>query len=83
MARRLMYFARPILLTASGLRGGEPMPFLSAQDAEDGGRLVAKMAYGAVAYQQLADPEFDIWEDPELLAVFGDVSASVVLADVA
>ena len=78
MARQLHYFARPLVLVDGQLQGGERMHFFSAQDAEEGARLLARMAIGAVAYQQLGDAEHDIWDDPELLAIYGEVPESVV-----
>ena len=80
MAHRLHYFARPVFWIHGRLQGGEPMPFLSAQDAEDGGAIIAKMADGAVVYQVLGDPDFDLWEEPELLATFGQADATAILA---
>lgn len=80
MARRLHYFARPLLMVQGRLKGGEPLPFLSAQDAEDGGQMLARLAYGAIAYQQLGDAENDVWEEPELLGVYGEVDEQAVRA---
>ncbi|WP_341020732.1 hypothetical protein [Brevundimonas diminuta] len=80
MARRLHYFARALVRVDGRLQGREPLHFLSAQDAEDGGMMLARLADGAVAYQQLGDPENDIWDDPELLAVYGEVTAAQVWA---
>ena len=75
MGARLFYFARPYFERTGRLYPGEAMPFVCARDAEDGGLLLAKMAAGVVVYQQLGDPDFDLWEEPEILAVHGAVSA--------
>ena len=83
MAVRLLYFARPVTVSGSRPEGGEPLPFLSAQDAEEGAALLARLVGGAVAYQQLADPEHDVWEEPELLGVFGDVNEQIIWPQVA
>lgn len=80
MAWRLHYFAKALTVVDGRLQGGEPMPFLTAQDAEEGGALLARMAVAAVAYQQLGDIDHDMWDEPELLAVFGEVTAVEVQA---
>lgn len=83
MACRLFYFARSVVSVGGRLQGGTPLPFVSAQDAEDGGAMIARLEGAAIAYQQIGDPEHDLWEEPELLGVFGDLSEDVVLAAVA
>jgi len=45
--------------------------------------MIARLEGAAVAYQQIGDPEHDLWEEPELLGVFGDLSEDLVLAAVA
>lgn len=79
MGVRLHYFARPIHRRDGRLEGGEALHFLGALDAEEGGRLLSRMVDGVVVYQQMADPENDIWEEPEILAVHG-VGEGVILA---
>ncbi|MCZ4109558.1 hypothetical protein O3U67_15820 [Brevundimonas diminuta] len=80
MTKRLFYFAIPISRHQGRLLGGEPLRFLSALDAEEGGELLARMSEGVVVYQQLGDPENDVWDDPELLAVYGDITEAQVCA---
>lgn len=74
MSAQLAYFAQPF----NGRRPGEPLPFLCAQDAEEGGALLAKMADGVVVYQQIIDPEAQIYDEPEVLAVHGDVPSEAL-----
>lgn len=66
--RRLHYFAKEIW-------PGHQVQhtFTCAVDAEEGARILAKLAPGAVAYQQWGDLEADIWEDPDPLVITGDV----------
>lgn len=79
MALRLHYFARALTRVGGRPQGGEPLPFLSARDAEAGGEMLAKLEGAAVAYQQMGDPDFNVWEEPELLGIWGDISPDDVL----
>jgi hypothetical protein len=76
MAARLAYFAQPFFAEAGQFRAGPLYPFNCASDAEEGGELLSRMAAGAVAYQQIIDPEAELFDEPEMLAVFGRVPAS-------
>ena len=83
MGARLHYFAKPLFQERGRWIAGPPLPFVCALDAEEGGLILAKMADGAVVYQQMADPDFDIWEEPELLAIYGEATAEQVVPDAA
>lgn len=77
MPRRLRYIAQPFW---SG-RPGQPYPFLCAMDAEEGGRLLMTQADGVLVFQQWADLEAGIFDDPEVLAVLGDVPGAAMQID--
>jgi hypothetical protein len=77
MPRRLRYIAQPFW---DG-RPGEPLPFLCAMDAEEGGRLLMSQADGVLVFQQWADEEPGLCDDPEILVVMGDVPASALQVD--
>ncbi len=81
MARSMQYLAQPYWRRDGGLVPGEPLPFLCAVDAEEGGALLAKSAAGVVAYQQVIDRDASIFEEPEILATWGDLPASAVCID--
>lgn len=83
MPTRLHYFARAVRNAAGVMQGGEPHRFVTAQDAEDGGALLARLEGAAVAYQQMGDAETDIWDEPELLGVYGELTEAAVIAAVA
>lgn len=83
MAARLHYFAKPLFRDGGRWIAGSPMPFLCATDAEAGGQMLARLADGAVVYQQMGQPEFDVWEEPELLALFGEVTEEQVSLEAA
>lgn len=79
MAGRLHYLAQPFW--GADLRPGEPLPFMCAVDAEEGGAILAQSARGAIAYQQYIDPEGPIYGDPEILARWGDVPSGALTID--
>jgi hypothetical protein len=83
MPARLHYFAKPLFREGGRWIAGSALPFLCATDAEAGGEMLAKLADGAVVYQQMGEPEFDVWDEPELLCLFGDVTESQVMPDAA
>jgi hypothetical protein len=77
MPRRLRYIAQPFW---DG-RPGEPLPFLCAMDAEEGGRLLMSQADGVLVFQQWADEEAGLCDDPEILAILGDVPGAALQVD--
>jgi hypothetical protein len=77
MPRRLRYIAQPFWAG----RPGEPYGFLCATDAEEGGRLLMSQADGVLVFQQWADDDAEVIEDPELLQVLGDVPAAAIAID--
>lgn len=77
MPRRLRYIAQPFW---DG-RPGEPYGFLSAIDAEDGGRLLITQADGVLVFQQWVDDDSETEGEPEVLAVLGQVPAGAMMID--
>lgn len=73
MPRRLHYFAQPFF--AGRRDAAQRFEFVCAVDAEEGGAILAKSADGVLVYQQWVDAEADVFEDPETLAVIGEVPA--------
>lgn len=74
MADQLRYLAQAFW--GADLRPGDVMPFVCAVDAEEGARILARSARGAIAYQQIIDPDGPIYGEPEVLGVWGDVPAA-------
>lgn len=79
MAREMRYVAQAFW--GDRLVPGEPLPFVCALDAEEGGAILAREAKGVVAYQQMVDPEGPLLEDPEILRIWGDVPAAALGPD--
>ena len=68
MGWRLHYFALEIGGARTALHA-----FACAVDAEEGARIIARMADGVVAFQQWGNPETAEWEAPDPLLVIGRV----------
>lgn len=81
MPRRLRYVAQPFWKAAHGFRAGEVRSFVCAMDAEDGGAILLRHADGVLVYQQWVDAEAEIMEEPEVLAILGDVPAGALFID--
>ncbi len=77
MPRRLRYIAQPFW---EG-RPRQPYPFVCAVDAEEGGRLLMTQADGVLVYQQWVDDDAETAEDPEVLAILGEVPGAALLID--
>lgn len=77
MNRKLRYIAQPFV------RGkpGRSYPFMCAVDAEAGGEILARSADGVVVFQQWVDADAEIYCDPEVLAIHGDVPRAAVSID--
>lgn len=77
MGRQLRYIAQPYW---NG-RPGHPYPFCCAVDAEEGGEILARSASGVLVFQQWVDLVAYIFEEPEILAVHGNVPRHVLAID--
>lgn len=79
MPRRLHYFAQPFWIARPG--SAQRYEFTCAVDAEEGGRLLMRQADGVLVYQQWVDCIAEIIEDPEVLAVLGEVPNAALVFD--
>jgi hypothetical protein len=77
MPRQLRYIAQPF---RDG-RPSAPYRFLCAVDAEAGGEILARSTDGVLVFQQWTDAEAAIFEEPEILAVFGEVPSAALMID--
>ena len=79
VARELRYVAQAFW--GEELRPSEPLPFVCAVDAEEGAAILARTAQGVIAFQQVFDPEGEIYGEPDILGVWGRVPAAAVSMD--
>jgi hypothetical protein len=81
MARCRRYIAQPYWNRAGGIVAGEPYTFLSATDAEEGGAILSRQAVGVLVFQQWVDVEALIFEEPAIIAVYGQVPRDAMTID--
>lgn len=77
---RRIYVAQPFWRTGRSVRAGRLYGFTCAVDAMAGAEVLARTAAGVVAYQQDVDMEAEIWDEPDLLGVWGRVPRSAIEA---
>lgn len=79
MPRRLHYFAQPFWTARR--EPAQRYEFTCAVDAEDGGEILATAADGVLVYQQWIDVGAEIYGDPDILAIHGDVPSGALKID--
>lgn len=72
MARKTIYCAQGFWWRSGQLMPGQVHQFLDADRALEGAQILAVAADGASAFSLSGEPDVDFWEDPVLLASFGD-----------
>lgn len=73
MRRTMIYCAQAFWHREGRLVAGEVHQFSSAERAIAGCEILAQGSAGAATYSLTGDPEVDFWEEPQILATFGDV----------
>lgn len=73
MSRRRHYIAQPFWTREGRIVPGELHEFVCAIDAEEGGQILARTAAGVLVYQQVIDGEAQLYDEPEVLRIFGEV----------
>ena len=82
MANVTYYVALPFMRTEEGeLVPGEAQDRHTAFAAVNAARKLARMYPGAVAFSRTGDPESGDFADATILRMFGEVGASVEMAD--
>ena len=76
MARKTIYCAQAFWRPRGRLEGGQVHQFLDEGRALEGGEILAKSAPGAAVFSLTGEPDVDYWEEPKLLATWGDVPAA-------
>ncbi|MFY0400825.1 hypothetical protein [Brevundimonas naejangsanensis] len=75
MARKTIYCAQAFWHGSGGLQGGEVHQFLNRERAVEGGEALFTGANGVAVFSVVGYPDIDLWEEPRMLKVFGDVPA--------
>lgn len=75
MARKTIYCAQAFWSRGGRLEGGEVHQFLNRKRAVEGGQALFTGANGVAVFSVAGYPDIDLWEEPRMLEVFGDVPA--------
>lgn len=75
MARKTIYCAQAFWRRGGCPQGGEVHQFLNRERAVEGGQALFTGANGVAVFSVVGYPDIDLWEEPRMLEVFGDVPA--------
>ena len=75
MATKTIYCAQAFWRREGQLRGGQVHQFLNEERARLGGEALFTGAAGVAVFSVEGDPATDLWEEPRLIASWGDVPA--------
>ena len=75
MARKTIYCAQAFWQRGGGLTGGEVHQFLNRERAIEGGQALFTGAHGVAVFSVVGYPDIDLWEEPRMVEVYGDVPA--------
>lgn len=76
MAAKTIYCARAFWWRGGKLKGGEVHQFLNEERAIAGAEALYTGAHGVAVFTVTGYPDVDLWEDPQLVAEYGEVPAS-------
>ena len=80
MARKTIYCAQAFWRRDGRLVGGEVRQFLNEERARDGAEILLTGADGVAVFTLEGYPDVDLWEDPKVIEVMGDVPGHDMLA---
>ena len=80
MARTTIYVAQPFELSHGRYKPGQLRVFACAHDAECAGLKMASSNDGVIVFSQQGDPEWDVWDEADVLLSHGFVPRDFVLA---
>ena len=80
MARKTIYCAQAFWRRGGRLVGGEIRQFLDEDRAMAGGEILLTGADGVAVFSLEGHPDEDLWDEPRLIALLGDVPDADALA---
>lgn len=80
MAQKTIYCAQAFWTRGNRLVGGEVHQFLNEERAMAGGEALFTGALGVAVFSVEGYPDIDLWEEPKILATFGQVPGEEVEA---
>lgn len=72
MATKTIYCAKAFWWRQGSLWGGETHQFLNEERAIMGAEVLFSGAHGVAVFSVTGHPDIDLWEDPQLIAAYGD-----------
>lgn len=72
MARKTIYCAQPFWRRQGRLEAGVVHEFHTSDRAMTGGEILAGSADGVAVFSLTGEPDVDYWDEPVMIAVFGD-----------
>lgn len=73
MARKTIYCAQAFWRRAGRLAGGEVRYFTSEERARSGADILLTGADGVAVFSLEGHPDEDLWDEPKMIALMGDV----------
>lgn len=73
MAAKTIYCAQAFWRRPSGLFGGTVHQFMTKDRALAGGQALFTGAHGVAVFSVEGYPDVDLWEEPKIIATFGEV----------
>lgn len=80
MARKTIYCAQAFWRRGGRLVGGEVREFLNEERAMAGGEILLTGADGVAVFSLEGHPDEDLWDEPRMIALVGDVPSADSLA---
>ena len=76
MAKKTIYCAQAFWRREGRLEAGTVHEFHTQERAVTGGEILAGSADGAAVFSLTGEPDVDFWDEPVLIATFGDAPGS-------
>ncbi|KQW79746.1 hypothetical protein [Brevundimonas sp. Root1279] len=71
MARKTIFCAQAFWIRRGRLQGGQVHQFLNEERAREGAEVLIAGADGVAVFSVEGHPDEDLWEEPRLIATFG------------
>jgi len=83
MATKTIYCAQPFWRRPTGLYGGTVHQFMTEERALAGGEALFTGAHGVAVFSVEGYPDIDLWEEPKVIATFGEAPVPELPAEAA
>lgn len=73
MAAKTIYCAQPFWVRGGRYVAGQPLQFMTEERAREGAQALLTGSAGVAVFSVTGHPDIDLWDEPVMLATFGDV----------